>query len=264
MRLFEINNIIIDYNVSYNNFSCLQNNIKEEYFQINPSNVNYDLLYSRLPLYYDNIDELTDGVYVWMLLTCDEDEPRMYIAECQNINEIGTKHSNIVHRLHNYYSKSSIFMHYSGEMKKVNNEIILNFSSGSYMREIFEDNELFNLSSQSQSQIKFRNFYVKEMIKYLNILLYSHLKISFASNDVDTFITRENVPLKMEHLLLYKECDCVISKFYSVVECRQYLSNKKSWQRYECQLKLYEINKIKYDFLKPPEKPAFVFNGEEF
>jgi hypothetical protein len=259
MKLFEINNIIVDFSVNTNHFNCIDNDISGSYYEIDHKYINYETLYTKLPLYTeDNIDELNDGIYIWMLLTCNNNEAKMYIIQCQNINELGTKHSNIIQRLFLFHNKQQIFMHYAGEMKKENDEIELNFISGSYMREIFEDNEITNLTKIFEED--YRSYYVKEIIEYL----YSKTKnkIKFTNDDKNTFLTKENIPLKKEHLNLYKECNCEIRKFYNITECKQYLENRKSWQRYYNKIYLYEINKNKYEFLKPPEKPIFKFEGE--
>lgn len=262
MKLFEINNIIIDFSISVNNFSCLTNDISGTHYEINHRYINYKKLYSKLPLYYDNLDELDDGIYVWMLLTCDDDLPKLYIIQCQNINELGTKHSNIVHRLRTFCNKRNIFMHYAGELKKSNTTIQMNFSSGSYMREIFEDNEKSNMISIIGDD--YRLNYINEIFIYLNVEKYQNLEISFTEKDNETFITKENLPLKEEHLKLYKECNCEIHIFYSVTECKQYLENRKQWERYYYKINLYEIHKHKYNFLEPPEKPVFRFEGIPF
>ena len=262
MKLFEINNIIIDFSISVNNFSCISNDINGTHYQINHRFINYEKLYSKLPLYYDNLDELKDGIFVWMLLTCDDDTPKMYIIQCQNINELGTKHSNIIHRLRTFCNKKNIFMHYAGELKKSNNKIQMNFSSGSYMREVFEDNERMNLITMKE--YNYRLIYINDLLNFLNIERYKELKIIFTKNDNETFITKENLPLKTEHLNLYKECNCEILIFYSETECKQYLENRKQWERYYHKINLYEINKHKYDFIMPPEKPVFKFEGIPF
>jgi hypothetical protein len=262
MKLFEINNIIIDFSLSVNNFSCISNDISGTHYEINHRYINYEKLYSKLPLYYDNLDEICDGIYIWMLLTCDDDIPKMYIIQCQNINELGTKHSNIVHRLHTFCDKSNIFMHYAGELKKSNNTIQMNFLSGSYMREVFEYNERLNMISIKKCD--YRLNYINDLLQFLNIEKYKRLKITFTKKYNETFITKENVPLKNEHLNLYKECNCEILIFYSIPECKQYLENKKQWERYYNKINLYEINKLKYDFIEPPEKPVFKFEGIPF
>ncbi len=262
MKLFEINNAIIDFSISVNNFSCISNDISGTHYEIIHRYINCEKLYSKLPLYYDNLDELSDGIYLWMLLTCDDELPKMYIIQCQNINEIGTKHSNIVHRLHTFCNKRRIFMHYAGELKKNNNTIQMNFSSGSYMREVFEDNERLNMISIIGYD--YRLNYIRDILNFLNIEKYKDLKIIFTENDNGTFLTKENIPLKKEHLNLYKECNCEILIFYSVTECKQYLENRKQWQRYYHKINLYEINKHKYEFIVPPEKPVFKFEGIQF
>ena len=262
MKLFEINNIIIDFSLSVNNFSCITNDINGTHYEINHRYINYEKLYSKLPLYYDNLHELNDGIYLWMLLTCDDELPKMYIIECQNINELGTKHSNIVHRLRTFCNKTNIFMHYAGELKKSNNTIEMNFSSGSYMREVFEDNEAMNMISIISYD--YRLHYTRDVLKFLDIEKYNTLKIMFTKNDNETFIKKDNLPLKKEHLNLYKECNCEIHIFYSVIECKQYLENRKQWERYHHTINLYEIYKHKYDFIKPPEKPFFKFEGIPF
>ena len=198
MKLFEINNIIIDFSISVNNFSCISNDISGTHYEINHRYINYEKLYSKLPLYYDNLDELNDGIYLWMILTCNDDTPKIYVIQCQNINELGTKHSNIVHRLHTFGNKRSIFMHYAGELKKNNNTIEMNFSSGSYMREVFEDNEKMNMISIIGYD--YRLHYIKDVLNFLNIEKFKNLKIMFTKNDNETFIKKDNLPLKKEHL----------------------------------------------------------------
>lgn len=262
MKLFENNNTITDFSISVNNFSCISNDISGTHYEINHRYINYEILYSHLPLYYDNLDKLNDGIYVWMLLTCDDELPKMYIIQCQNINELGTKHSNIIHRLHTFCNKKKIVLHYAGEFKKCNDIIQMNFSSGSYMREVFENNDRTNLISIKECN--YRLNYMNDLLKFLNIEKYKKMKIMFMKKDNETFITKDNVPLKKEHLDLYKECNCEILIFYSETECKQYLENKKQWERYYHKINLYEINKHKYDFLKPPEKPVFKFDGIQF
>lgn len=262
MILFEINNIIIDFSISVNNFSCLSNDISGVFYEINPRYINYEKLYSKLPLYYDNLDELNDGIYLWMLLTCDYDSPKMFIIQCQNINEIGTKHSNIVHRLKTFYNKGNIFMHYAGELHKKQNEILMNLSSGSYMREIFEDNEKMNMIPILSFDNRLN--YINDLYNFLNIEKYNKLNILFTNNDSESFIVKEELPLKIEHLNLYYDCNCDIRFFRSIVECKQYLENKKQWKRYWVQLNLYETNIHNYAFINPPIKPTFRFEGTPY
>jgi hypothetical protein len=262
MKLFEINNIIVNFSVFSNNFSCKQNEINGKYYEINNRYINYETLYKNIPLYSNKINNLSNGIYIWMLLTCDDGEPIMYITKCQNINEFGTKHSNIVNRIFLFENKKKIYMHYAGEFKKVNDNIIMNFISGTYMREVFEDNDLMNF--EKKEKVHYRSFYIEEIIKYLNVKDNAHLNIKFTKTDNETLITKENVPLQMSHLQLYKTSNCDIFRFNSTLECQQYLDNKKSWQRYYYQINLFEINKSKYTFLKPPVKPLIKFNGELF
>ena len=262
MKLFEINNVIIDFNVYVNNFNCLQNEIDGKYYEINQRYIDYEVLYSNIPLYFDNLDELHDGIYMWMLLTCNNDAPTMFITQSQNINEIGTKHSNIIHRLNTFHGKTKIFMHYAGELKKEGTIIKMNFSSGSYMREIFENNYLMNMNTRFD--LDYRLYYMEDIMKYLTKIKYKHLQVLFTENDKDTFINQNNLPLKKEHLDLYKKCNCEILFFNDTTECKQYLENKKKWDHFYNNTQLYDMHKKKYDFLKPPQRPAFKFEGMRY
>lgn len=260
MIYFEINKRINDFSVYSNNYSCFENQIGSVFYDINISSINYEKLYSNIPMFDEHIEDLEDGIYTWMLLTCDKFNPSIYLVKVQNKNEIGTKHSNILHRLHFFENKNYIFFHYAGELKKKGNEIHMNFSSGTYMREIFENDEKEN--SNTFFPENKRIYYEADILDFFNNKK-QVFPITFVDND-ETFINEEDLPLKKQHLDLYKLCDCEILQFFSQLECQQYIKNKNDWERFYRNIKIFEKHKNKYNFLKPPEKPFFHFKGVKY
>lgn len=253
---FTVNQLIDEYYVSYNNFNCIHNKMGDKYYEI--KNMNYDKLYDNTKIYNNLTDNMDDGIYVWMILSCDEREDELYIVKCGNINEYGTKHSNIIYNLKTKHKFNRIVLHYAGELCKHNDDIKLNFASGSYMRYIFEKEEM----NPTKNTIT-RNIYANEVLGYLKGR-HPKLTCHFTETDLCTMITAETVPLQIEHLLLYKLCDCEICVFDSIEECRTYLKNKKEWNSYNHSKKLYDIHTRNGKRILMPREPEFRYECEIF
>ena len=244
---FSLNYVIDDFSIFQNNYDCRYNKLDDLYYEIDTDKLNYNMLYVETMLYTANdIFLLGEGTFTYMIVSCDDDTPELYLCRCRDINEIGTKHSHIIHRLKYYMRKNVIVLHFSGElMVTKESKYIFNFASGSYMRSVFMDSSC-------------RDDYVDEMLTYLNGLGIQYCE--FANNDTETYITIVNTPLTIENMNLYSICGANIRVLKTSDDCKKFLLNKREWKRYFYQRKHFEMNKkrnVLYD-LKPPSKPPLI------
>lgn len=245
---FTLNYVIDDFSIFQNNYDCRYNKLDNLYYEMDVDKLNYDILYEETLLYTSSdIVLIREGIFTYIIVSCDDDTPELYFCRCRDINEVGTKHSHIIHRLKYYLCKTVIVVHFAGEMMVTKDtKYMFNFASGSYMRSVFEN------SSR-------RDNYVNEMMTYLNGLK-TQLKYEFSENDTETFITIVNTPLSIENMNLYSICGANIRVLKSLDDCKEFLLNKREWKRYLYQLKYFEMNKkrnLLYN-VKPPSKPPLI------
>jgi hypothetical protein len=90
----------------------------------------------------DDINGGEDGVYAWIIGSNSIDPTNtltMYCIQVYTINEIGTKHINMMNELCAGHDDFTIDkMYYAGEFIKKNNEIKYNFLSGSFMVDLID------------------------------------------------------------------------------------------------------------------------------
>jgi len=160
--------------------------IGDKYYYVNIDNVNQDTLYSHQPLLVNQeLYNKDDGIYVYMIGKNKADQYITLVSiKVITINELGTKHKNILERLHGIYFDEVI---YAGEFIKKGNNIHYNFFSGTYMDGVVDATNPdiehtsnvdhvfeflgFNPSFIKESIIKLKNLHltmneVNQLIKY--------------------------------------------------------------------------------------------------
>jgi hypothetical protein len=127
--------------------NIFQHNGKWYVIYKNCDNMNNEVINKISPLFElnkpDNV--LQPGVYTWMITTDERNTPHLYVKKTLFLQEIQTKHSNIVYDLRNNTKEGNEGnIYYAGELKiSDHRELNFNFLSGSYMlgRALTEPNE---------------------------------------------------------------------------------------------------------------------------
>jgi hypothetical protein len=227
-------------------------------------NVNYELLnaYNSLIINQDVYD-LSDGIYTWIILS-HNGIPGIYLLKTLSIQEIHTKHCNIIEKIFALFPNEKYILHYAGEIYKktenitVNNEnhnrihMSMNFASGSYMA--------------GNIQKSNRSTYVKEVLNFMtNALLKPEFCfIEFMDEDTLTFIKDTNLNLCVSDINIYLKCGAKIHRFDDLAEYKSYVSainkNETLRNRYNYYMNIYEINKKTKSTLlviEPPNEPSY-------
>ena len=103
---------------------CQEVNGKYYLIIINPY-TNVHLL--SLPI-TTNINELDNGLYVYVMLSLNNEEPIMYYIKTNTISEFGTKHHQLIHRISCQNDTCKKYkLYYAGEIEKNNNQVSLIF-----------------------------------------------------------------------------------------------------------------------------------------
>lgn len=192
-----INNYIIRHK------QCQQINDKYYIISINPY-VN-DLLKSYLPISTE-VNSLGDGIYIYIVLGFDDDEPSLYIIKTLTMYEFGTKHQQLVHRIaceNNVCKKYKLF--YAGELMKHGDNVLFNFYSGT-----------FDMKNKILKKTKHYDVQFMEELIHRNA---SHVTVEFTD---DPIITEDKFILTYEDLQLFKSFGASIFEFDSLEECKNY------------------------------------------
>lgn len=247
--------------MNQNSYSCNENEIDGKYYNLDLRCVNYNKLYDELPIFEigkTSLSQEEEGVFMWILITCEKEEPELYYMKVETKNEIGTKHSHMMYRIRHYICKTEkIIIHYAGEFKKEENgNIEWNFASGTYMLESFKEIEDMGLIERERR----RNMWIVDVLGYLE---YKKIKgNTFAACDVDSYISDKSCPLTKEKLDKYKRHGVKIYEIDSIGDCKNYMYYRRAWDRYKTLKRQYEITlqrkrkEGKRMLLKEPQKPV--------
>lgn len=234
--------------LTVNPYTCLQ--INEYFYTIR--DVCYNMLNMYNPLLEnDSICNLEKGIYTWLIVS-HNGVPGIYLLKTLSIQEIHTKHSNILQKIYELYPNETYFLHYAGElMKPEENKLIMNFASGTYMA--------------GNMQNTMRSIYVDEVRHFIeNICKTKNIIIEFVENDTISFINNENLKLTINDLKMYLDCGGYIRRFETMEGCNKYKSivrqNETLRNRYNYNVNIYEINKNRYPTMKlqVPEVPVYL------
>lgn len=194
---------------SINSYRILHRQCRElngKYYIIDINPYKNKQLHSLLPI-ITNLNELEDGVYVYVLLSLDNSPPEIYLIKTYTSFEIGTKHQQLTHRIacsNNVCKKYKLY--YAGELNKTGNEIKFNFYSGTFKME---------------SKIK-KNTLPKDiefMKEYLSNNYSSNESIEFMDEPI---ITKENIVFTERDLHELKGLGATIYEFDDKETCKKY------------------------------------------
>lgn len=169
----------------------------------------------------DNV--LDDGIYTWVILSLNNEPPRMYLKKTLTSYEFGTKHQEILYSIScandicNDYN-----LYYAGELLKNGNNIYFNLESGTYMK------EKLNPKKQTLGTIKASKINARDMINER-----INKTGEFIIEEVDkSFITHEGIPLTSNDLKIYSDLGAKIYKFNNAEDCAAFnkRGNKLSLQ----------------------------------
>lgn len=153
---------------------------------------------------------LDDGIYTWVILSLNNEPPKMYLKKTLTSYEFGTKHQEILYSIScandicNNYN-----LYYAGELLKDGNNIYFNLESGTYMK------EKLNPKKKTLGTIKASIINAKDMINE-RINKTGGLTIE----EVDkSFITHEGIPLTPNDLKIYSDLGAKIYKFNNAENC---------------------------------------------
>jgi len=176
---------------------------------------------SSTMLILDQDDELEDGVYTWVILSLNDDEPRMYLKKTLSSYEFGTKHQEILYHITCKHMQCENFkLFYAGELLKEGNTIKFNLESGTYMK------DKLNPKKKTLGTIKISKITAGEMI---NEMLNKTGELTIEEGN-DTFISHESIPLTQNDLKIYNSFGAKIYKFNNPESCKTFTgrSNKRT------------------------------------
>ena len=156
----------------------------------------------------DNV--LDDGIYTWVILSLNNEPPRMYLKKTLTSYEFGTKHQEILYSIScandicNDYN-----LYYAGELLKEGNNIYFNLESGTYMKEKLNPKKK-TLGTIKASKINARDM-INERINKIGGLTIEEVDKSF--------ITHEGIPLTLNDLKIYSDLGAKIYKFNNAENC---------------------------------------------
>lgn len=109
--------------------------LNEKYYLVLIDPYNNENLHNSLPI-VTNLNELENGLYIYVLLSLDDNPPTIYCIKTYNLYELGTKHQQLIHRIacSNGECKKYV-LYYAGELEKTQSSIIFNFYSGTFKME---------------------------------------------------------------------------------------------------------------------------------
>jgi hypothetical protein len=214
-----------------NKHNNLQPAIKNTIFELNKkfyviqygSNTNEsfrsDRIHKENPIYtMEEFLQQESGTYLWVMGKDENKKIHTVFTETKSIQEIGTTHSNIVHRIffnHNYnrnlIPKMDTLL-YAGEIKLDNDskEIIINFLSGTFML------DRVNLNKKNNINIA-KNQVLQQFSEEINIPGYT---IIF-DDSRKTFIVQQ---MTIGQLIEYYNAGLSIYQFNTKQEAKEFIS----------------------------------------
>ncbi|MBI96566.1 hypothetical protein CL656_05420 [bacterium] len=221
-----------NFNYPLENHHHIQPPIKKEMFELNNkyyviqygSNTKQSFSSNSIrkdnPIY--NMEEFLQqdsGTYLWVMGKDENGKLHTVFIKTKNIHEIGTTHSNIVHRIfsnHNYdrnlIPKINILL-YAGEIKLNQEEkkIIINFLSGTFML------GRLNLNKENNVNKAFNNV----LRHFHDTIGNSNYTIEY-DNSKKTFIDKK---ITISQLIEYFNSGLSIYEFNDETEAKNFLSN---------------------------------------
>lgn len=212
--------------IRYN--QCQQFGDKFYMVELNP--YGNELLERLTPIVVDP-DTIETGVYTFVVLSLGHEEvPKLYMMKTLNFYEIGTKHQQLINRIACIKKECVEYViYYAGELFKTpKNNILFNFSSGTYMKDKLHEEE------------------TPEGIEYITNTLH---ELTGSKYDIEftkfPLITNQILPLTLEDIKLYLECGAIIREFSSKIECVSYKEfynrNKHNLQNETIQKQMEEL-----------------------
>jgi hypothetical protein len=212
--------------------------LNSNFYHIDISNVSLESIENMIPLYVDSDLKYCDnGIYTWLLISNNMGVEKIYFNKVYSVNEIGTKHQNIVNRIPNLKE-----IHLAGEFLKNKKEIMYNFLSGTYM--------LDNVPKEGTKEI------IKEFESFLTKFLPKRFKKSFTT---DELISLKNMSLSYDDLDMFVDLGFKITVFDRKKECLEKSRYKLNLARYKAQIehqkRLAKRLKKNFDSFPLPIKP---------
>jgi hypothetical protein len=182
--------------------------IGDSFYHFEMSTEQQKCLMKQIPLIRNQeLTNASDGVYTWFIFTDKQGDLQFVSKKVLTVQEITTKHANIVSSLLGELQT----IHYAGEFMKIDDNIEINFLSGTYMQGQFEQFK----DSERLDEIK------NDAVVFLNDAFNGSLL--FTNQTVmDTFITTENILYTRENIKLLLDCGVSIKRFEKAGFCGKY------------------------------------------
>jgi hypothetical protein len=160
-----------------------------------------------------NLNELDEGgIYVYVLLSFNDNEPIMYLIKTYTVYEFGTKHQQLIYRITcDNRGCKNYNLYYAGELQKKDNKIIFNFYSGTFMKDKLNPETLTN-------DIEF-------MRNHISLLLFNpDIDIIFTDEPI---ITNENIIFTYDDLDQLKTLGAIVYEFDNKEDCKNHIKRTK-------------------------------------
>jgi len=181
------------------------------FYNFSLSDENQKLIMKEIPLVRNNeLATSSNGVYTWIIFTDNEGEYQFVAKKVLTIQELSTKHHNIVRDILDELST----IHFAGELLKKDDDIEINFLSGSYMAVPFEDMKPVEIQGIHNNAINFLNQRFDTRLKFTD------------QREVETLITRENIVYTHGNIKLLLEYGAIIKRFETKKLCNRYERRK--------------------------------------
>jgi hypothetical protein len=194
---------------SINKYSIFHNQcqlLNDKYYLVYLNPYENENLNSSLPI-YNNVNELNDGIYIFVILGFNENPPSVFFLKTFTLYEIGTKHHQLIHRIvceNNVCKKYNLY--YAGELIKQGSHITFNFYSGTFKME----------TKIKKKELPMDIQYVSQMLNENN----THI-VDFSDTPI---ITSESVIFTEDDLQLFKSLGASIYEFDNKEKCKKYLT----------------------------------------
>jgi hypothetical protein len=181
--------------------------IGDFFYHFDMSHKNRKCLMEKIPIIRNlEVTEASDGVYTWLIFTDKKGKPQFVSKKVMTIQEISTKHSHIILDILDEIDT----IHLAGEFIKSGNNVTINFLSGTYMVNLFE-----NIIPQDIIEIH------NEAVTFLNSAFERRLVFT-NQNKEETLITQQNVVYTRENIDVLLGCGAIIKRFDTRKLCNKY------------------------------------------
>lgn len=201
-------------------------------FYVNTQTMNKTGFLETIPLLETPPQE--DGVYLYILWSNEEAQQVFTCCKVQSILEVGTLHKIIALR------KGAQKIHAAGELRVQDGRIHFNLMSGSYMRETFQQNGLQKRKRANTSSCDNEDLKTYMIMTLKKILGESAQFIQGRDITLDSYITKESLPVSLEELQTLERFGATVELFDSKDECfakknkierEQFMGGKKTRKR---------------------------------